>query len=105
MTLHEILLWSRIKKRYPNGPVFRRQYPYAPYVFDFYCARIKLVIEIDGMGHDISDQARKDEARDQYLRLRGFEVLRIAAAEVLADPDDVADGVIRLATERMRQAI
>ena len=103
MTLPERLIWTRIKHRQPGGPVFRRQYPFDRYIFDFYCARLKLVIEIDGWGHNMGNLPERDEIRDQFLRERGFDIVRIAAGEVLADPDEVADGIYRLAEERLKQ--
>lgn len=43
MSLPEMLIWGRLRTRQSGGPIFRRQYPFGPYVFDFYCAKIKLV--------------------------------------------------------------
>lgn len=101
MSLPEMLIWTRLRTRQAGGPVFRRQYPFGPYVFDFYCARIKLVIEIDGYHHGVNGQGDRDEARDNFLIERGFEVVRIPASDVLADPEYIADGIYRLAMERL----
>ncbi|MDI7775478.1 DUF559 domain-containing protein [Asticcacaulis sp. EMRT-3] len=60
-----------------------------------------MVIEIDGYHHGVNHQGERDEARDRFLNERGFDVMRIPAADVLADPDDMADGVYRYAAERM----
>ena len=87
--------------RQPRGPVFRRQYPFGPYVFDFYCAKIKLVIEIDGWNPNMGDRPERDEVRDRFLIERGFEVLRIPAGDVLDETDEIADGIYWLAMERM----
>ena len=65
-----------------------------PYAADFYCPAARLVIEVDGSVHD-SRQA-KDEQRDAYLTSLGLRVSRVLAADVLADPDDVADSIYRL---------
>jgi len=101
MTYPERLIWSRIKVRHPGGPIFRRQYPFDRYVFDFYCARIKLVVEIDGWGHNMGDIPERDARRDAFLHENGFEVVRIPAADVIEEPDDIADGIFRLAAERL----
>ncbi|HTM79803.1 endonuclease domain-containing protein [Asticcacaulis sp.] len=82
--------------------MFRRQYPFGPYVFDFYCAKINLVIEIDGYHHGVNGQGERDEARDRFLTERGFEVLRIPASDVLAEPDEIADGIYRLILARQQ---
>lgn len=42
----------------------------------------------------------KDVARDDFLRAHGFDVMRIPASDVLADPDDAADGILRYVCAR-----
>ena len=93
----EVMLWSRLRTRAPGMPAFRRQHPIGPYVLDFYCAKAQLAIEIDGMSHDVEDRPRRDERRDAWLWTQGVTVHRIAAKEVTARLDEVADGLIRLA--------
>lgn len=51
MTLTEILLWQQIKGKQLLGYDFHRQKPIDEYVVDFYCPRLKLVLEIDGDSH------------------------------------------------------
>ena len=93
LSLPEMLLWQRL--RLTRGDLrFRRQHAIGPYVADFYCPAAKLVIEVDGRAHD--SRRAKDEQRDSYLTSLGLRVLRIAASDVLADPDGVADGIYRL---------
>jgi len=103
MSLPEVLLWTRIKTRKPGWPAFRRQYPYAPYVFDFYCPAIKLVLEIDGVEHFYEDLPERDGIRDAHLTNNGFEVWRIDAVEVLEDPDYVAERVWERVARRMAE--
>ncbi len=71
-----------------------------PYVLDFYCPAARLVVEVDGWGHNMGDRPAKDERRDAWLAERELEVLRIPAGDVMADPDGVADSVCRYAMER-----
>ena len=52
----EARLWSRLRERAPGRPVFRRQHPIGPYVLDFYCAKARLAVEIDGASHDMGDR-------------------------------------------------
>jgi very-short-patch-repair endonuclease len=47
----------------------------------------------DGMSHDVEDRPR----RDAWLSTQGVTTRRIAAKEVTARLDDVADGLTRLA--------
>jgi very-short-patch-repair endonuclease len=68
-------------------------------VLDFYCAKARLAVEIDGMSHDAGDRPKRDMRRDAWLEAQGIAVMRIPAIEVLRQVDDVVDGIVRLATE------
>jgi very-short-patch-repair endonuclease len=50
-TLAEVLLWNQLKRRKMLGYSFLRQRPILNYIVDFYCPKLKLVIEIDGDSH------------------------------------------------------
>jgi very-short-patch-repair endonuclease len=91
------MLWSRLRARQPGMPAFRRQHPIGPYVLDFYCAKARLAIKIDGMSHEVEDRPQRNARRDAWLQAEGVIVTRIAAAEVLRGVDSVADGLVRLA--------
>ncbi len=97
MTLPEVLLWQRLKQ---SEFGFRKQHPCGPYVVDFYCPAAKLVIEIEGIVHGMGDRPEHDEVRSAWLEGRGFEVLRIAASEVLKDVDGIADAIVAACRER-----
>lgn len=58
-------------------------------------------IEIDGYHHGVNGQGERDEVRDRFLNARGFEILR-TAHDVMAEPDDIADGIYRFAAERQQ---
>jgi very-short-patch-repair endonuclease len=98
MSLPEALLWQRLRGS-PGGVSFRKQHPIDPYVADFYCSQSKLVVEIDGEAHDRGDRPERDEARDEFLRSRGYRLLRITAADVLKDADAVATSIVGAATD------
>ena len=93
----EAWLWSRLRARAPGTPVFRRQHPIGPYVLDFYCAKARLAVEIDGMSHDMGDRPERDLRRDAWLEARGVTVMRIAASEAMVRIDETADGIVRMA--------
>jgi len=94
MSLPEVLLWQHLKRE-PEGIKFRRQHSIGPYCLDFYVAKLKLAIEIDGIAHDMGDRPERDEVRDAYLRAEGIEVVRIPATDVLKSPEDVAEMLVR----------
>jgi very-short-patch-repair endonuclease len=102
MTEPEIMLWSRLKGRGRDQPIFRRQFAYQSMIFDFYCPAAKLAVEVDGSTHWDDEKQAKDEARDAWLARRGIAVMRIGAGEVYRNLGAVADGVIFRAEERTR---
>ncbi len=99
LSLPEAQLWVRLRERADGKPVFRRQHPVGPYVLDFYCAKARLAIEIDGASHDMGDRPKRDFQRDAWLEARGIKVLRIPAQDVVHSVEEVADAILRLATE------
>ena len=94
MSLPEVLLWNLLR-RSPDGVHFRRQHALGDYFLDFYCARAKLCIEIDGIAHDMGDRPKRDEVRNAVLAAMGIETLRIPASDVLKSPEDVAEALVR----------
>jgi len=84
MSLPEGLLWRELRMR-PDGFKFRRQHPAGIYVLDFYCASVRLAIEVDGMAHDSITAAKADAARSHYLRTQHVATLRIPATAILGD--------------------
>jgi very-short-patch-repair endonuclease len=105
MSLPEVLLWKELRKR-PGEFKFRRQHPTGNYILDFYCAAVRLAIEVDGFAHDSIEGARKDEARSHFLRSQHIATLRVPAKALL---EDIEAAVIRIAevcnqrAERLRE--
>jgi very-short-patch-repair endonuclease len=93
LSLPEKLLWVRLRGAEVR---FRRQYPIGRYVLDFYSPAAKLAIEVDGAAHELGDRPQRDEVRTEWLKNQGIAELRIPAKDVLADPDEIADAVVRL---------
>jgi very-short-patch-repair endonuclease len=80
-TYAEELLWQYLRTK-PHGYKFRRQHPFAGYIFDFYCHYLKLVIEVDGPIHEKEAVKKNDEQRENYLKSQGLLVLRFLNEEV-----------------------
>ena len=51
-------------------------------MLDFYCAKARLAIEIDGASHDFGDRPQRDAQRDVWLKANGITVVHIPAAEL-----------------------
>ncbi|HSV02447.1 MAG TPA: DUF559 domain-containing protein [Phenylobacterium sp.] len=97
MSLPEVLLWKRLRGREAGKPVFRRQHPIGPYVLDFFCASARLCIEVDGGSHGFGQRPQGDRRRDIFLIDQGICTVRVAAREVLRDPEAVAGYLLNLA--------
>ena len=81
LTPPELKLWVALKGQ-GLGVRFRRQHPIGPYILDFYCAKVKLAVEVDGDGHDDPDRIAHDGRRTAWLEGRGVRVLRLQARSV-----------------------
>ena len=76
----EKLLWQKLRKR-QLGVRFQRQYVFDnKYIVDFYCASLKLIIEINGGQHNDNHQ---DDIRDNYIKKRGCKILRFWNNDIL----------------------
>ena len=100
LSLPEGLLWRALRAR-PGGFKFRRQHPAGPYVLDFFCAEVRLAIEVDGESHSFGDRPERDAERDEWLAGHEIVVLRIPAREVLQDEDAVVEHIVQTATSRI----
>lgn len=74
MTPEEKKLWYEFLKNHPA--CFKRQKVLGPFIADFYCAKAKLVIELDGRQHYTENGRAYDESRTEYLHAQGLKVLR-----------------------------
>ena len=97
MSLPEVLLWRELKGQ-PLGMKFRRQFPVLTYYADFACLSARLLIEIDGIAHDMGNRPERDERRDTELTAAGWRVIRIPATEVLKDAKATAEAIVNLAS-------
>ena len=103
LSLPEALLWRELKAQ-SGGLRFRKQHPIPPYFADFYCAAARLVIEIDGIAHDMGERPARDVERDTFLEAKGYRILRIPASDVLADVGATAQAIVQMANP-LRQSL
>ncbi|MFN0076747.1 MAG: endonuclease domain-containing protein [Prosthecobacter sp.] len=97
----EALMWGCLRDRRVNQRKFRRQHPIKPYVLDFYCADLRLAIELDGGQHNSVEGKLHDKARAAFLRSQGIKTLRFTNDEVMRHTDSVMN-VIWKRTRRER---
>ena len=68
---------------------FRPQHPISHFIADFYCHKLKLVIEIDGEIHDENFQSERDDGRTYEMEQLGIKVIRFKNEEILKNIDNV----------------
>ena len=85
----EKLLWNRLNKNQMMGLQFRRQHPINRFIADFYCARIKLVIEVDGSIHELPENEAYDIGRSEILNDFGIIVIRFSNEQIIYDIEGV----------------
>ena len=94
-TSAEQIFWKHVRNRKFEGRKILRQHPIKFeyydtkrfFVADFYCAEIKLIIEIDGKIHQ--KQKEYDEYRTYLLNNLGYKVIRFKNHEVLHEINSV----------------
>ena len=98
----EAILWGELKGRKLAGHKFVRQFPIGPYFADFCCRERRLVVELDGSQH--ADSAY-DRARDEFMRLNGFSVLRFWSHETVKDLRGVCETTLAAIEGRLVETV
>jgi cyclase len=101
-TSAEDRFWQIVRNRRVLDLKIRRQHPVGPYVADFYCHELKLVIEIDGDIHDLEEVKQRDERREKHLRDLGVKILRFKNNDVFRNPHLIETELQRIKTEIRR---
>ena len=102
MTPWEQKLWYDFLRNYPVR--FQRQKAIGNYIADFYCAKARLILELDGGGHYTSEQARKDEQRTNDLNAMNLTVVRICNLDIDRNFCGVCEYVDRLVQNSLPQS-
>jgi very-short-patch-repair endonuclease len=87
--------WRNVRGRGFAGFKFRRQYPIEPYIADFVCLEIRLIVELDGGQHAEEHARVYDDKRTAYLESKGFRVRRFWNVDVLTNMDGVLEALFR----------
>jgi 5-methyltetrahydrofolate--homocysteine methyltransferase len=88
-TIAEEKFWDLLRDRKLENYKFRRQHIVGKYIADFICIPQKLIIEIDGLIHQLPENKDSDEIRTQWLEGIGFKVIRFSNDQVLNNPEKV----------------
>lgn len=79
----EKILWKHIGRDKIFGLRFLRQYGVGPYILDFYCAKLRLGIEVDGEVHKEAERKVYDKDREEYLKSLNIRLIRVWNRNVL----------------------
>ena len=93
-TKAELILWEQLKTKNLEGYKFRRQHIIGSYIADFVCLSKNLVIEIDGLIHQLPENKESDEIRTAWLQGKGYKVIRFKNEEVINEIDKVLDNIL-----------
>jgi very-short-patch-repair endonuclease len=85
----ERVMWDLLRPFRSLGFPFRRQHPVAFYIADFYCHKLRLVIEIDGDIHSDHEVKEHDEGRTGELERYAIRVIRFTNSEVISNSENV----------------
>ena len=98
MTKEEKQLWYHYLREYPVR--FRRQVTCGKYILDFYCAKAKLAVELDGSQHFEPEAMNHDQERTTYLNSIGIYVMRIPNNAIWHNLGGVCDAIDETVGER-----
>lgn len=100
MTKAEACLWKYVlRAKKMKGYPFRRQRPVSKYIADFLCKELKLIIEVDGYTHTVTEVFEKDAKRQRDLESLGFYVLRFRDEDVLKNVGGVKQQIEKVIEE------
>ncbi len=91
-TYAEVLLWNILKRKQIKGHKFTRQKPIDKYIVDFYCPKLHLAIEIDGITHD--EKTNEDLIRQKIIEKQKVHFLRFADHEVKKNLQGVFEVIV-----------
>ncbi|TCK67468.1 5-methyltetrahydrofolate--homocysteine methyltransferase [Winogradskyella wandonensis] len=89
----EALLWDVLNNKKVDGYKFRRQHIIGSYIADFVCLKTNLIIEIDGLIHQLPENKVSDQERKKWLENEGFRVIRFTNNQVLSNLDFVLNSI------------
>ena len=100
-TVEENKMWHILLKR--MKPRFLRQYVIGNYIVDFYCPKLKLIIEIDGEQHYLPENEKYEQRRTKFLENEGYRILRFYNNDINRKIKNVEQTVRGGCEERARE--
>jgi len=85
----ENVLWQYLRSNGIENYSFRRQHIIGAYIADFVCLAKKLIIEVDGLIHQLPENIESDQQRTEWLESKGYKVIRFSNSQIIVDTDNV----------------
>jgi very-short-patch-repair endonuclease len=104
-TQSEKVLWNILRKYRIKGFLFRQQHPIYIFIADFYCHKIKLVIEVDGDVHFNDESQEHDDGRSGEMEKFGIKVIRFTNEQVHYNQDIVIEQINEFITRLASPAL
>ncbi|MEO6330875.1 MAG: endonuclease domain-containing protein [Ginsengibacter sp.] len=104
MTDAEKILWMHLRPGIKNLK-FRRQHPIGIYVADFFCHKLKLVIEVDGSIHNLKEIKINDKEREQYFIKSGYQIIRFSNKQVQNQIESILAEINSIAQDYLQKRI
>jgi very-short-patch-repair endonuclease len=99
-TKAEEILWEAVKAKKLGEYKFRRQHIIDKYITDIICLDKRLVVEIDGLIHQLPDNIESDKERTKSLESKGFKVIRFTNDQILNQLEDVLSRTLQILSKR-----
>ena len=87
----EAAMWRLLRDRRLAQFKFRRQVPFQNYILDFVCFQQRLMVEVDGSQHALSEA---DAVREGVLAREGFRIARYWNNDVLQRRSAVLEDIL-----------
>jgi acyl-coenzyme A synthetase/AMP-(fatty) acid ligase/very-short-patch-repair endonuclease len=85
----EKILWEQLQGRQLKNYKFRRQHIIGAFITDFICVEKKLIIEVDGLIHQLPANIISDKERTDWFQSNGYTVIRFTNEEVINDIENL----------------
>jgi very-short-patch-repair endonuclease len=104
-TRAEKMLWHILRKYRIKGFPFRQQHPIYIFIADFYCPKLKLVIEVDGDIHFNDESQEHDDGRSGVMEKFGIKVIRFTIKQVLYNQPIILEQINEFMNEAASPAL
>ena len=100
-TSEENKMWYILLKNFK--PRFFRQRIIGNYIVDFYCPKLKLIIEIDGEQHYLPENQEYEQKRTEFLEKSGYKILRFYNSDINKEIRNVEYSLTGVCKERAKE--